>query len=84
MKFEIILIVLLFIISSCCAIWSVTIPGCPVEIGDKVVKRDNGKKGLVISIDGWGSSGENCRIAVQYEDGTLTEDFVYNWAFVKL
>ena len=57
---------------------------CPVEIGDKVVQRDNGKKGVVISIDGWGAGTKNCGIAVQYEDGTLTENFVYNWAFTKL
>ncbi len=71
-------LILCFILSGC------SISQCPVDIGDRVQRRIDGEKGVVVSIDEQGGWTKNCGIAVQYEDGTLTEDFVYNWAFVKL
>ena len=67
----------------CAVIWLSTVNYCPFEVGDSVIGYD-GKNGSVVSIRGWGSRSKNCAIAVQYEDGTLTEDFVYNWHYSRL
>ena len=83
-KLIILLIALAFLIVSCSSIWISSLPGCPVEIGDKVVRITDGKIGNVISIGGWGSATDNCSIAVHHQDGSITEDFVYNWHYSKL
>ncbi len=72
---------------------------CPVEVGDTVVNEVTGQIGVVKSIGKVGSATEDCRCAIQHEDGTWSQNvwlvtgsdlsvldtrYVYNWEYKKV
>ena len=77
-------VVLLFV---SCLMAAITLPivyfqtdgfrGCPLNIGDKV------DDGTVIAKRSFGSITPNCKVAVKYNDGSVSESYEYAWRFQK-
>lgn len=73
-----------FVILSLVAITSVIVyvqtdglKGCPLRVGDRVVG------GMVVAKTSRGSLTPNCRVAIKYNDGSVSEKYEYAWKFKK-
>lgn len=57
--------------------------GCPLDIGDRVMSVETGKKGRVVSIFHYGGGTSDCRVAIRFDDNTFTDNYEYNFLFDK-